>query len=305
MRILVTGATGFLGRTLVNGLREVATLRTTSRGGAGWPDHRPADLTRADEAAAVLRWASPSVVIHLAGGRSGTVAATYSGNVSTTASVLLAAAFEGQRPYVIVPGSAEEYGAGDRISERAALSPSTSFGRAKTAQVAMARRLAGREGIPLTVVRPFTVVGPGLPTSTPLGRLRSQLLNAGSATPEVGCGPLDVVHDFVPAAFVTAVLVRLAMEPQPDRTLNICSGVGLSMRSVADAMAARLGLRPTYRVDPRMAATIRIPVSVGDPTLLADMLSMRFHATAESVAAAVLGREAPSLPTTQQAVGDR
>jgi nucleoside-diphosphate-sugar epimerase len=305
MRILVTGATGFIGRSLVDALREIAVLRTTSRGGAGWPDHRPADLTRADEAAAVLRWASPTVVIHLAGGRSGTVAATYSGNVSTTASVLLAAAFEGQRPYVIVPGSAEEYGAGDQIGERAPLSPSTSFGRAKTAQVAMARRLAGREGIPLTVVRPFTVVGPGLPTATPLGRVRSQLLNAGSATPEVGCGPMDVKRDFVPASFVTAVLARLAMDPQPDRTLNICSGVGLSMRSVADAMAARLGLRPTYRVDPRLAASAHIPVSVGDPSLLADMLSMRFRATAESIADAVLGREAPTLPPPPRAVVDR
>lgn len=299
VRVLVTGATGFIGRTLVGVLREIATLRTTSRSRANWPDHRPADLTRAEEAAAVLRWAEPTVIIHLAGGRSGTVAATYSGNVSSTASLLLAAAFEDQRPYVIVTGSAEEYGSGDRISERAPVSPSTPYGRAKTAQVAMARRVAGQEGIPLTVVRPFTVVGPGLPASTQLGLLRQQLLAARQPEPELRCGPVDAVHDFVSAAFVSAVLARLAVEPLPDRTLNICSGVGLPVRTVADAMAARLGLRPTYQVE----SGSRLPVSIGDPTALAEATALRYRATPDTVAAALLGGDVPVI-TTPESVAD-
>jgi nucleoside-diphosphate-sugar epimerase len=293
-RVLVTGASGFIGRAVAAGLADVLPCRTTSRSGSRDADHLPADLTRAEEAAALLRWAEPSVIIHLAGGVAATVAGTYSANVSSTASLLLAAAYEGQRPYVIVAGSAAEYAPGGQISERAPISPTTPYGRAKTAQVALARRLAGREGIPLTVVRPFTVVGPAMPTAAPLGQLRAGMLAARTPAPVLRCGLLESAHDFVPVSFVATVLRRLAVEPQPDRTLNICSGTGLTLAAVASAMAAQLNLRPVFRPDPALAGGPRMPLSVGDPAMLADTLGLRFEASAESVAAAVLGRDIPA-----------
>lgn len=293
-RVLVTGATGFIGRVVAAGLRDLLPCRTTSRSGSPAADHLPADLTRAEEAAALLRWAAPTVIIHLAGGTAATVAGTYSANVSTTASLLLAAAHEGQRPYVVVAGSAAEYAPGAQISEQAPISPTTPYGRAKTAQVALARRLAGREGIGLTVVRPFTVVGAAMPMTTPLGQLRARLLAARSPAPVLPCGHLDSPHDFVPVGFVAAVLRRLAVEPQPGRTLNICSGTSLTVGAVATAMAARLGLQPAFRPDPALTAAARTPLAIGDPTALAETLGLRFEATADTVAAAVLGREIPA-----------
>jgi nucleoside-diphosphate-sugar epimerase len=303
MRVLVTGATGFIGRAVAVGLRGVVPCRTTSRGGARNADHLPAELTRAEEAAALLRWAEPTVIIHLAGGLADTVAGTYSANVSTTASLLLAAAYEGQRPYMIVVGSAAEYAPGGQISEQAPISPTTPYGRAKTAQVALARRLAGREHIPLTVVRPFTVVGPAMPAAAPLGLLRARMLAARTPTPALPCGQPDAAHDFVPVDFVAAVLRTLVLQPQPGRTLNICSGTALTVGSVALAMAARLGLRPSFRPDPALAAGPRTPLSVGDPTLLADTVGLRFEATPDTVATAVLGGDVPAERPARQSGG--
>lgn len=299
--MLVTGATGFIGQAVAAAVREVLPCRTTSRSGARSADHLPADLTRAEEAAAVLRWAEPATVIHVAGGRAATTAGTYAANVSTTASLLLAAAHEGLRPYVIVLGSAAEYGPGGRISERAPVAPASPYARAKTAQVALAHRLAGREGIPLTVVRPFAVVGPGLPATTVLGDMRQRLLTARGPAPELRCGRLDSVYDFVPASFVATVLRRLVVEPRPNATLNVCSGTGLAIGSVALAMAERLGLRPVFRPDPEAAAAPRPPLTIGDPTLLADLLGLRFEATPETVAAAVLGRDVPAEQPARRA----
>jgi nucleoside-diphosphate-sugar epimerase len=288
LRVLVTGASGFIGQAVAAALREVLPCRTTSRTGSRTADHLPADLTRAEEAAAVLRWAEPSTVIHVAGGRAATTAGTYSANVSTTASLLLAAAHEGLRPYVIVLGSAAEYGPGARLSERAPVAPGSPYARAKTAQVALARRLAGREGIPLTVVRPFAVVGPGMPGNTVLGDLRRRLLATRTPAPELPCGRLDSVYDFVSVSFVATVLRRLAVEPQPNTTLNVCSGTGLTVGSVALAMAERLGLRPVLR--PAAGAAPLAPLAIGDPTLLASLFELRFEATPATVATAVLGR---------------
>lgn len=294
--VLVTGATGFIGRAVTAALHGVLPYRSTSRSGPDGPTHRVADLTRADEAAAVLAWAEPTVVLHLAGGRATTVAGLYAANVSSTACLLLAAAYSGQRPYVVVVGSAAEYGAGDRIAESAPISPHTPYGRAKTAQVATARRLAGREGIPLTVVRPFEVVGPALPASSPLGPIQQRLLAGGGRTPQVPCGRLDVVRDFVPVGFVAAVLVRLAVDPRPDRVLNVCSGVGLTVGAVAEAMAAQLGLQPVFQPDPHRLAGV--PIAVGDPAALAELFGLRYAASAESVAAAALERTATPVAGT-------
>ncbi len=290
-RVLVTGATGVLGRELVPLLESRgAEIHTASRRDADLPRHLSGDLADSTAAAAAVRSARPNAIVHLAGGHRTDAEALLRDNVLTTMNVLAAAAEQGRPAAVIAMGSAAEYGEPEsaRIDETFPLAPVSDYGRAKAAQTLLAEVVAARGGVPLTVVRPFNVVAPRLSTATALGNITSQLLQQSGRVRTIRCGRLDIVRDFIPSSFVADVLAALAFEPSPG-ILNVCSGRAIELRDVIDALAAELNVE--VDVEP-VEELVRIPAAarvVGDPRRLAS-LGFAWETTAESIARTLLGR---------------
>ncbi len=290
-RVLLTGANGLVGRAVLPALRAlglevVAMARTASD-----PEQLVCDLEDARATLRIVRDVSPTHVIHLAGGVASSVHALYRRNVLTTVHVLEAAAELASPPRCVLMGSAAEYGesAPGAIAETAPLRPINDYGRAKAAQSLLAQAIAAARGLPLTILRPFNVVSPELPLSTALGRMRSELLGSSARERRVRCGRLDIVRDFVPLATLVETIARWCGDAPASATINVCSGRGIALAAVLDAMARRLGVIAHVE---QLEELVGMPAAdrvVGDPTLLREFLGATPQVSPETLAVLMVG----------------
>ena len=217
MRLLVTGAGGFVGGHLLDHLRSAhadAEVHGVVLPGGGPPWRAPAgvhaiaaDLEDPAEAAAAVERARPDAIVHLAGQASvhrswADPAGTLRTNVLGIVHVLDAVRRAGLRPSVLVVGSADEYGpvpASDQpLVEATPLRPASPYAVSKVAQAALAllvrprRRDAGRRDADV----PHT--GPGRGETFAESSFARQIaeIEAGLREPVVEVGNLDAVRDF-------------------------------------------------------------------------------------------------------------
>ncbi len=285
--ILLTGAAGMIGSVVLRRLEaNGASVWTTDLRPLDREQHITADL---NDPSAVRSVVEPGfdAVIHLSGAVGGSLDGLFTSNVLGTTR-LLDALPDGSR--VVVAGSAAEYGAGegDPISEGDPLRPVSPYGWAKAAQSSIASSIAADRGHRLTVVRPFNVVGPNLPSTTAVGNMRKQLIAADSGT-EVVVGRLDIVRDYVAVDFVASVFCDVAVDPDGPQVLNACSGVGILLHDVLDAMIAMLGIDVDVKSDPHLAGLSAASIVVGNPRIAIDRYGLETRPDAQEIARVALG----------------
>jgi GDP-4-dehydro-6-deoxy-D-mannose reductase len=290
--VLVTGATGLVGHEVTATLERAAVeLHTSSRQEISSARHHTADLTCSSAVEALLATTAPDVVVHLAGGRGDDGAVLRRGNIDTTRTVLDGLVSIGLRPYVLITGSAAEYGEPDDgpLSESAPLRPISEYGRIKVEQTALARRRCTEAAIPLTILRPFNVVSPRLPRSTALGNIRNQLLEQQGAHRTLRCGRLDVVRDYIPVTYLAETIARLVETPTGEPVLNVCSGVGIELAGIVSSLASALGVVVHIEPVDELMALPAARTVVGDPGKLA-AIGPRCIPTAATIAETLLAQ---------------
>lgn len=256
-RAVVTGSAGFLGRHLVEHLAsEGATVvgldrRPAPTGVAG--EHLTVDLGApgvATDLPQVL--AGADVVFHLAGG--GT-APTRTGRANARDNALATAAVLGATPTgvpLLVASSAEAYGGACRSGghirpseESDPLRPSGSGSRSKVFVERLCAQRRNRGGL-VTVVRPFTVVGPGQPADRTLARW---LMAAEKGFPVGVIGPTDRRRDLVDVRQVGPALAGIASHPSLD-VVNLGTGRPVTAAAVLDAIGEALGRPVLVDIEP-------------------------------------------------------
>ncbi len=278
---LVLGSTGLVGRELLSYMREGgAEWIGVSRSPAGSPCEVCIDLENdAASLGAVLSARRPETIFHLAGSASGPDVAA--ANVGITRNLFDAIQkIDGYSPEVLISGSAAEYGnAGpDPIREDAAEQPLTEYGRAKLAQtrLALAKR---QEGLAVTVVRLFNVIGPRMADSLAPGRFLRKVREArerGART--LTTGDLSTVRDYLDVQDVARGLWALRGRARRAAVVNLCSGKPVRMRALLDEILRQAGVALDIVQDPGLVrGPLDIPVSVGDPTLYETLTGERLN----------------------------
>lgn len=228
--VLVTGATGFIGRTLVERLRKegLDVLALSSAHGdiadpATLAPYRGRDLAGVFHLAALTyvpaSWKDPRAFERV--------------NVGGTRNVLSLCAVA-RAPLVYM--SAYVYGVvgSAPISEDVSPSPNNPYAESKLLAEEACRAHASASGVPVTVLRPFNVYGPGQPEQFLIPTILKQVL--GGRAIEVA--DLEPRRDWVFADDVAEAAAAAAQKTGGYRVYNIGSGASVSVAELISRIQA-------------------------------------------------------------------
>jgi GDP-4-dehydro-6-deoxy-D-mannose reductase len=295
MRALVTGAGGFIGGRVAAALREAgvevfeigresgADPHRIGLGPAPWPARR---------LAGVLEETRPDAIFHLAGARAGTDDAVREINLGLCESLLGALRETGQRPTLVVSGSAAEYGDGlvdgEAIDETRECKPTSAYGATKLAQTESVAAFSQETGARGVVARIFTAIGPGMPAHLAVGSFAHQINAFTGKSGELVTGDIDVKRDFLSGDSVANAFVGLALHPEANGVINICSGEPIAVRRLVEAMVARSGKDIRIRIDPARLRPGEPRVIYGDNRRLSSLGIKTSAANIEEVAGSLV-----------------
>ncbi|MCA1690334.1 MAG: NAD-dependent epimerase/dehydratase family protein [Actinobacteria bacterium] len=290
-RILVTGATGFVGReTVVGLLRRGHEVHAVARGrgpGAGGVTWHEADLLDPESPARVLAAAQPETLLHIAWYAEHGKFWTSPRNldwVEATLRLLHEFARTDAARRVVMAGTCAEYAwTRDRYPEDAPCAPHTLYGAAKHGLHIIAGAFAAERSLSFAWGRLFFLYGPAEAPGRFVPTVARALLAGQPASMTAG----TQIRDFLHVADAGDAFAALTLA-ETEGPVNIASGAGVSLRDLAGLIAAaaggaerlEIGAIPTRPDDP--------PSLVADVTRLRDEVGWRPRiALAEGMAATV------------------
>lgn len=259
MRILITGATGFVGGHLAEALlgrgdAEVVGLNRHSE----WPgplQHLAGrvalhccDLTDGPALEQVLRLVRPDQIYHLAGyahaGRSVQEAdAAWLGNLTATRTLLEAACRAGIQPRILYASSGMVYGEPTKedqaFDEQAELRPPNPYAASKAAaDLASYQYTRPPWGFAIVRVRPFNHIGPRQSADYAAANFARQIaaIEQGRQAPVIDTLSLSSRRDLTDVRDMVQAYLLLMEHGRSGEVYNAGSGVAPSMREVLEQM---------------------------------------------------------------------
>ncbi|MBZ0305838.1 MAG: GDP-mannose 4,6-dehydratase [Anaerolineae bacterium] len=289
MKILITGANGFVGTHLVDYL----STHTDSElfGAIITP---PAEETRLkkyaihlyqvdfrDENAvkALLLEVRPDLIFHLAAQAFvpasfkdpwGTLENNIKGQVNLFQNLL---SLELDTRILIV-SSAEVYGAirseENPVNENQPFRPANPYSVSKVAQDMLAYQYFIAYGMKTFRARAFNHIGPGQDKRFALADFASQIaaIEAGKRDPVIRVGNLDAQRDFTDVRDVVRAYHQIVTEGKVGEVYNVCRGEAHALRELLDMLTGMSAVPVTVEVDPTRLRPLDVACVIGDATRL-------------------------------------
>lgn len=251
-RVLITGATGALGRALMKRLaahRSDLVVFAPSRSGSS----DPLDLRQPAQISRAIERVRPNLIVHLAATFSNDFDEAYAINVSAPRHMLKVVEDSGLSTRVVLIGSASEYGLvaveENPIVEDRVLRPVSVYGMTKSWQTGLAFVHATR-GLDVVVARVFNLIGPGLSEHLFIGRLHKQIDEVHSGKRgKIEVGPLSAVRDYISIDDAITQLMVIADHGKSGDVYHVASGQPVMMREVLARELAAQGVQDAIVVE--------------------------------------------------------
>ncbi len=270
IRILITGATGFVGPYVQAACaREFPDAEIIKAG---------ADITDRDAVFAMVQAARPDAVVHLAGIASVGAARTgrdhaFAVNLGGTLNLAYALLERRPRALLVNAGSSECYGgsfrAGVPLDEEACFAPLNTYAASKAAADLALGALAAEAGLRLVRMRSFNHTGPGQSAGFVIPAFAAQIagIQAGRQEPVLKVGNLAAERDFldvrdVAAAFASAIAKSETLAP--GEVFNLASGTPRRIGDILDTLIAASGIAIEVQTDLALMRPVDIQRSSGD-----------------------------------------
>lgn len=274
--IVVTGASGFVGRHLIDALRHggrspLVGWRNRHPGDAPDVSWRQVDILDREAVRRAVAEDRPARIFHLAGaphvGDSWRNSLpTLQINVLGTHHLLEAVRLEHPECRVLIVTSGMIYKPGpEALTEDAPLVPSNPYGLSKLAQDQLGRLVAEQDGLDVVIARPFNHIGPGQDPSFAASSFARQiaLIETGAMAPALQVGNLDAERDLTDVRDVVAAYIRIMDSARSGDAFNVCSGVTYRMGVLLETLLSLTPAAITVTPDPDRLRPSDIPRLLG------------------------------------------
>jgi GDP-4-dehydro-6-deoxy-D-mannose reductase len=261
-RVLVTGASGFVGRLLMPRLANAGHEAIGLTGPEAEPGPMRVDLTDAVATRAALAHLRPDVVVHLAAMSSVGVGGArpdevWRANFDGARSVALACRALEQDVRLIFASSGEVYGRRFNegpCDEAAPIAPMSAYARSKAASEFELQDIA-RGGLTVTALRLFNHTGPGQDQRFVAPSFAAQIAAAAKAGGgQIRVGNLDAIRDFSDVNDVIEAYIAVindAERPEtPFEVFNVGSGRARPIRELLELLIAISAAEVEVETDP-------------------------------------------------------
>jgi nucleoside-diphosphate-sugar epimerase len=269
-RILVSGATGFLGKHLVERLQREGHIVY------GTTLHSPiadtvlhCDIQNQNSVDEVFEKIDPEIVIHCAAISSVTAAEAgdyYFVNTVGAENIVKAVASRENRIRYIFISTAGVYGNQDTdyLHEELCPKPVHHYGMSKYCAERLLFNYANK--IDYTIIRPFNIIGVGQSHDF----LMPKLADAFSRRLDVlKLGNLDVFRDYIDVSDASEMIARLTFNPAAiGQVCNLCSGRPVSLQMLLDVFANLTSHKIKIEIDPALVRKNEVWRLLGDATKL-------------------------------------
>ena len=287
MRILITGAGGFVGRHLSAHISRVQP-RARLTGTTFFPsetvhdavtDQQLIDLKDYERVLDLLARCRPDAIYHLAAQAFVPRSfedpwETLENNIRAQLNIIRACLELQIRPRILIVSSAEIYGAVQPgqlpMNEEAAIRPTNPYSVSKVAQDMLALQYYLSHDLQLMRARPFNHIGPGQNDRfvAPAFALQIAAIEEGQQDAVIYVGNLSARRDFTDVRDIVRAYHMIAEKGKAGEAYNIASGRAHSIRHLLDILLGLTEIEIDVRVDPSRLRPVDVPEIRGDASKL-------------------------------------
>lgn len=287
MRILITGAGGFVGRHLSAHIGSVqprarltgTTLFPSDLVHEAVSEQFRIDLTDYAQVQELLARCRPQAIYHLAAQAFVPRSFedpwdTLENNIRGQLNLIQACLDLAIQPRILIVSSAEIYGASEPeslpLSEDTAIRPTNPYSVSKVAQDMLGLQYFLSHDLPIMRARPFNHIGPGQNERFVAPAFARQIaaIEEGQSEAVIYVGNLESKRDFTDVRDIVRAYHLIVKRGQPGEAYNIASGVARSIRQLLDTLLGLTKIEIEVRADPARLRPVDVPEIRGDSSKL-------------------------------------